>query len=40
MAFDKELSILYGFFNLIVSKKEKKKEKKIKFLFDFISKCI
>ena len=31
MAFDKEFSILYGFFNLSISKKEKKKRKKLNF---------
>ena len=40
MAFDKELSTLYGFFNLRISKKREEEEKKINFLFDFISKCI
>ena len=28
MAFDKELSILYGFFNLRISKREKKEREK------------
>ena len=47
MAFDKELAILYGFFNLRISKKTTLLEKSpsgaqdifFQFLFDFISKC-
>ena len=49
MAFDKELAILYGFFNLRISKKIALLEKSpngtqnfvvfFAFLFDFISKC-
>ena len=50
IAFDKELAILYGFFNLRISKKFTLLEKStngaqnifffFEFLFDFISKCI
>ena len=49
MAFDKELAILYGFFNLRISKKTTLLEKSpngaqniflFEFLCDFISKCM
>ena len=51
MAFDKELAILGGFFNLRISKKNYRSRKKPQWgrkhfflkknvLFDFISKCI
>ena len=48
MAFDKEIAILYGFFNLRISKKTALLEKSpngaqnffFEFLLNFISKCL